>query len=108
MNITDVCGHTWNGGQCCFSFENDASFLEDVIDATLLFLENLGFTQSANASIFLFGFSAGAVMSHRMACSQSGKISAIAAVSGTLNFPGNFVFVYVSLYLSLSPAMQEF
>ena len=29
-------------------------------------------------------------MSHRMACKLSGKISAIAAVSGTLNFPGNF------------------
>ena len=95
------------GGQCCLSFEDDESFLEEVIDVTLLFLENLGFAQSANASIFLFGFSAGAVMSHRMACRTSGggKISAIAAVSGTLNFPGNFVFVYVSL--SLSSAMQE-
>ena len=97
---TGVCGHTWNGGQCCLSYEDDETFLDEVIDETISFLRGLGYFIDLEASghVFLLGFSAGAVMSHRMACRLSGKISAIAAVSGTLNFPGNFaVFVYVAL-----------
>jgi poly(3-hydroxybutyrate) depolymerase len=88
---TGVCGHTWNGGQCCFSFEDDETFLVEVIDRTVQELKSMGYGSSSSSSsrpVFMFGFSAGSVMSHRIACTHSGRISGIAAVSGTLNVQG--------------------
>ena len=107
---TGICGHTWNGGQCCLSYEDDETFLDQVIEETISLLGGLGYFIDLEESghVFLLGFSAGAVMSHRMACRLSGKISAIAAVSGTLNFPGNFaVFVYVALLSLRRPLCND-
>merc|ERR1711990_453682 len=54
-----LCGHTWNGGACCFSTQDDSSFLRDVFVAVK---ENLPYLSEKAVVV---GFSAGGVMAHR-------------------------------------------
>ena len=90
-----ICGHTWNGGQCCFSFEDDENFLVDVLVRAKEAIAEAGIVNATSAPTFLFGFSAGSVMTHRMACTHSDLFKAAVTVSGTLNFPGKNLFCRV-------------
>ena len=72
-----VCGHTWNGGACCFSLEDDTTFLLEMIRVVK---ETLPAT--AAAKIFLAGFSAGGVMAHRIGCDHADLVTAVVSVSG--------------------------
>ncbi len=83
-----ICGHTWNGGQCCFSFEDDENFLVEVLMKAKEAIADAGIANATSAPTFLFGFSAGSVMTHRMTCTHSDLFQAAVTVSGTLNFPG--------------------
>jgi len=76
-----LCGHTWNGGACCFSTEDDSSFLHDVFDAVKQKLPYL-----SEKAVFV-GFSAGGVMAHRMACQHPDIVSAAISVGGPLEVP---------------------
>lgn len=87
IGTTELCGHTWNGGQCCFSYEDDESYLIQAINESIVYLDQLEYGGSESAPIFIVGFSAGAVMAHRIACTHSNLVSGIAAVSGTINYP---------------------
>ena len=79
VGTATLCGRTWNGGSCCFSSEDDSTFLLDVIQSVR---ESFPFTSAKK--VFLVGFSAGGVMSHRMACSHAELFSAVVSVSGLL------------------------
>jgi len=76
-----LCGHTWNGGACCFSTEDDSSFLRDVFDAVKQKLPYL------SEKAVVVGFSAGGVMAHRMACQHPDIVSAAISVGGPLEVP---------------------
>ena len=92
FTLKGVCGHTWNGGNCCFSLEDDEDFLIKVINQSTEELNKIGLENAKYSKLFFFGFSAGAVMSHRLACTKSKQISGIASISGILAFPGNTHF----------------
>ena len=49
-----------------------------------------GLENAKVSKLYFLGFSAGAVMSQRLACTRSQKIAGIASVSGVLAFDGNF------------------
>merc|ERR1711990_1415379 len=76
-----LCGHTWNGGACCFSTEDDSSFLLDVFDAVKNELPYL------SEKAVVVGFSAGGVMAHRIACQYPDIVSAAISVGGPLEVP---------------------
>ena len=81
-----------SGGNCCFSFEDDENFLTKVIDQSIGELNKIGLENAKYSKLFFLGFSAGAVMSHRLACTRSKQISGIASISGILAFHGNTHF----------------
>jgi len=76
-----LCGHTWNGGACCFSTQDDSSFLLDVFDAVKEKLPYL------SEKAVVVGFSAGGVMAHRIACQHPDIVSAAISVGGPLEVP---------------------
>ena len=61
----------------------------EVIEEAKNNLTSIGIDGVDEAPLFVFGFSAGSVMAHRMACTHSDMFKAAAAISGTLNYPGN-------------------
>ena len=85
-----VCGHTWNGGSCCLSLDDDETFLDNVIEKSVEKLMETGLENAKLSKLYFLGFSAGAVMSQRLACTRSQKIAGIASVSGVLAFDGKF------------------
>jgi len=76
-----LCGHTWNGGACCFSTVDDSSFLLEVIAAVR---DELPYISDKAVVV---GFSAGGVMAHRMACQHPEVVSAAISVGGPLEVP---------------------
>ncbi|NBP67916.1 MAG: phospholipase, partial [Cytophagia bacterium] len=73
---------TWNAGRCCdYASQmniDDVKFLSELID-------HLSSRYPINRkSVFVTGMSNGAMMAYRLACEIPEKITAIAAVSGTL------------------------
>lgn len=75
---TTMFGHTWNGGKCCFSDKDDFSFLLSVVKQTSQLV-------SVDASrVYVFGFSAGGVMSHRLGCEAASVFAAFASVDGPI------------------------
>ena len=79
-----MCGHTWNGGSCCFSLEDDTTFLLDVVRVVR---DNLNLTMASK--ILVAGFSAGGVMAHRIGCSHADLISTVVSVSGRSTLSGD-------------------
>lgn len=73
-----LTGHTWNGGKCCFSKADDASFLRNVVNKTSA-LVNVD-----RRRVYAFGFSAGGVMSHTLGCTASDVFAAVASVDGPI------------------------
>ena len=73
---------TWNAGNCCAyavqSDSDDVTFVKAVID-NIKKKVNVG-------KIFATGMSNGGMFSHRLACDMSDTFTAIAAVSGTINY----------------------
>ncbi|MFC2143145.1 poly(3-hydroxybutyrate) depolymerase [Candidatus Aenigmatarchaeota archaeon] len=70
---------TWNAGDCCgYAIESqsdDVGFVEEVI-------KDIESKISINGKIFATGFSNGGMLSHRLACEISNKITAIGPVAG--------------------------
>lgn len=84
---------TFNAGACCGTAQtnnvNDVLYIKNIIaDVQANFNVNA-------AKVFSTGFSNGAMMSHRLACALSDKISGIAAVSGG---SGQFDFSLTQYY----------
>ncbi|MFN8429400.1 MAG: PHB depolymerase family esterase [Spirosomataceae bacterium] len=78
---------TWNGGTCCdYAMEkqiDDVGFFSALIDQVIK-------DYKVNPrKVYFTGMSNGAIMSYRLACELSGKITAIAAVSGSLSVIGD-------------------
>lgn len=73
---------TWNGGICCGRAAQDD--IDDVafVDALLDHLESALCVDRTR--VFASGMSNGAILSHRLACELSERISAIAPVAGTI------------------------
>lgn len=73
--------HTWNAGHCCGYPQSedvdDVGFIDDLIDVLS--------TEYAidPARIYATGMSTGGMFSYRLACDLTGRIAAIASVSGT-------------------------
>lgn len=76
---------TWNGGACCgYAQENDVddvAFFSAMID---YILDN--YNADADA-VLVTGISNGGMMSHRVACELSGKVTAIAPVAAANHAP---------------------
>ena len=92
VGTAGLCGHTWNGGSCCFSLEDDTSFLLDVIQTVRDSLPSTFATK-----VFMVGFSAGGVMSHRMACSHPEVFAAAVSVSGSNDQKQPVVNTYIQV-----------
>ena len=76
---------TWNGGVCC-----GAAADRDVDDVRFisLLLDELERTQPVDTSrVFATGHSNGAILSYRLACEMSDRISAIGVQSGVIGVP---------------------
>jgi len=74
---------TWNAGTCCGDAFNkqvdDVHFISVLIDSLILAYH------VDSHRIYVTGMSNGAMLAYRLACEISDKITAIAAVSGTMN-----------------------
>lgn len=70
-------GNCWNAGTCCTGAD-DVGFISQLIDHLTA---ELHIDQSR---VFVTGFSYGASMAYRLGCELSGKVTAIAPVSGAL------------------------
>lgn len=73
---------TWNAGYCCLgratSGPDDVAFLTRVID-------DVQATSSVDAGrVFAVGFSAGAMMAHKLGCDLAGRIAGVGSVSGAM------------------------
>lgn len=72
----------WQEG-CCGTFElgpQDVLFMSDLVDALV--------RQGADPrQVYIAGFSSGGLLAYRLACQLSGKITAVASVSGTQRVP---------------------
>ena len=62
--------------------------LNQAIDQSIEKIREIGLDNAKNSKLYFIGFSAGGVMSHRMACTYSNRISGIASVSGVLTYHG--------------------
>jgi polyhydroxybutyrate depolymerase len=73
---------TWNAGGCCSYAQemniNDVGFISALIDDLVLHY------RVNPKRVYVAGMSNGAMLTYRLGCELSGKIAAIAAVSGTL------------------------
>jgi polyhydroxybutyrate depolymerase len=74
-------GNCWNAGTCCTGVD-DISFISQMIDKLTAQLP------IDKARVFVTGVSFGAAMAYRVGCELSGKVTAIASVSGALVFSG--------------------
>lgn len=80
-----IKGHllTWNAGNCCgYALDkqvDDVAFISALIDHLIVDYH------ADPARIFVTGMSNGGMMSHRLGCELSDKITAIAPVAGALN-----------------------
>ena len=73
---------TWNAGTCCqFAMEHN---IDDVHFVSVLIDTLLAHYAINPKKVYVTGMSNGAMLTYRLACELSGKIAAIAAVSGTL------------------------
>ena len=64
--------------------------MNNVIDQSIEKIREIGLDNARNSKLYFIGFSAGGVMSHRMACTYSNRISGIASVSGVLTYHGKY------------------
>ena len=64
--------------------------MNNVIDQSIEKVREIGLDNAKNSKLYFIGFSAGGVMSHRMACTYSNRISGIASVSGVLTYHGKY------------------
>lgn len=96
---TQLFGHTWNAGHCCFSNADDIGFL---IKLHEVLQEQLCFNTSR---VYAMGFSAGGMMSNRLACEAPDKFAAVASVSGVLEVkaPCNASKPYLHFHGLLDP-----
>ena len=62
--------------------------MNNVIDQSIEKVREIGLDNAKDSKLYFIGFSAGGVMSHRMACTYSNRISGIASVSGVLTYHG--------------------
>ena len=69
--------------------DDDETFLDNVIDKSVQKLYEMGLENARFSKLYFLGFSAGAVMSQKLACTRSQKIAGIASVSGILALNGN-------------------
>jgi len=75
-------GETWNAGYCCLgeaaTGPDDVAFLAGVID-------DVQATSKVDpARIFAVGFSAGAMMAHKLGCDLAGRIAGVGSVAGAM------------------------
>ncbi|MBI3687509.1 MAG: alpha/beta fold hydrolase [Actinobacteria bacterium] len=74
---------TWNAGSCCGYARDhdvdDVAFISAMLDALAARLH------TDPARVYVTGFSNGGMMTHRLGCELTDRITAIAAVSGALN-----------------------
>jgi polyhydroxybutyrate depolymerase len=81
--VSDRILLTWNAGTCCGYARDhgvdDVKFIGALLDALA------GQFHTDPARVYVTGFSNGAMMAYRLACELSGRITAIAPVSGALN-----------------------
>lgn len=76
---------TWNGGMCCGAA---ADRNVDDVGFIRMLLDELERTQPIDtARVFATGHSNGAILSYRLACELSGRISAIGVQAGVLGVP---------------------
>lgn len=73
---------TWNAGYCCLgratTGPDDVAFLSRVID-------DIQATSSIDsARVFAVGFSAGAMMAHKLGCDLAGRIAGVGSVAGAM------------------------
>lgn len=73
---------TWNAGYCCLgratSGPDDVAFLTSVID-------DVAATSKVDAGrVFAVGFSAGAMMAHKLGCDLAGRIAGVGSVAGAM------------------------
>mmetsp|Transcript_6829 Transcript_6829/g.12521 ORF Transcript_6829/g.12521 Transcript_6829/m.12521 type:complete len:282 (+) Transcript_6829:30-875(+) len=71
-------GHTWNGGNCCFTEADDEDFLRHVITSLPKWVN-----VDPNR-IYALGFSSGGVMAHRLACNSPDLVAAVVSVDGPI------------------------
>ncbi|MCA1674356.1 MAG: polyhydroxybutyrate depolymerase [Actinobacteria bacterium] len=73
---------TWNGGYCCLgratTGPDDIAFLSRVID------DVQATSKIDPARVFAVGFSAGAIMAHKLGCDLSGRIAGVGSVAGAM------------------------
>jgi len=73
---------TWNGGYCCLgratAGPDDIAFLTRVID------EVQATTKIDAGRVFVVGFSAGAIMAHKLGCDLAGRIAGVGSVAGAM------------------------
>lgn len=74
---------TWNSGNCCAYAHREK--IDDVAFAAALLDKIIADYPADPARVFATGLSNGAMMSYRLACELSGRVSAIAPVAGALN-----------------------
>eukprot|EP00658_Telonema_sp_P-2_P038491 TRINITY_DN27607_c0_g1_i3.p1 TRINITY_DN27607_c0_g1~~TRINITY_DN27607_c0_g1_i3.p1 ORF type:complete len:291 (+),score=55.81 TRINITY_DN27607_c0_g1_i3:80-952(+) len=77
-----VTGHTWDGGKCCFSRQDDLSFLRRVVNRTFELVD------ADRSRVYSVGFSAGGVMSHAVACQAADLFAAVVSVDGPIEVRG--------------------
>jgi polyhydroxybutyrate depolymerase len=75
--------NNWNAGPNLGVFADDVSFISALIDtlATKYKVDTL--------MVYVAGFSAGSMMTNRLACGLAGKIAAVAPIAGPLYIPWN-------------------
>ncbi len=73
---------TWNGGYCCLgpatTGPDDVGFLTRVMD------DVKATTKIDAGRVFVVGFSAGAIMAHKLGCDLSGRIAGVGSVAGAM------------------------
>lgn len=76
-------GHTWNGGNCCFSSADDLGYLKQVVERTAALVK------VDRSRVYSMGFSAGGVMSHTLACRAADTFAAVVSIDGPIEVKGD-------------------